>query len=143
MHLYLRRSDAFTLLEVALAIGILAFGITAVVTVYMVSLKWAESIRVDLTALQTGRVVLFDAGIISDKDGTPSGLSNRDELSKGYVNDYFVVRSYDKSKAIALPPGMGDYVQVRVQVFYGGTDADGKLAHEVFCSQIIPKSYLP
>ena len=61
--------SGFTLLEVALAIGVLVVGITAVVSVYMVSLGWAGEIRVDLTALQTARIVMIDAGVLTDDDG--------------------------------------------------------------------------
>ena len=101
------QQQGFTLLEVALSIGILSFGLTAVVSVYMLSLKWAEEIRVDLTAMQSGRVALFDAGVLLDKDDNPANFNNRDELAKGYVNDYFIVRSYDKSQSVTLSNKMG------------------------------------
>ncbi len=135
--------QGFTLLEVALSIGILSFGLTAVVSVYMLSLKWAEEIRVDLTALQSGRIALSDAGILLDKDDNSANHSNRDEIARGYVNDYFVVRSYDKSESVALPNKMGEYTAVSVKVYYGGDDTDGVLAHEIFCHYIIPESYKP
>lgn len=138
-----RLRAGFTLLEVALAIGILSFGLTAVVSVYMLSLKWAEEIRIDLTALQSGRVVLFDAGILRNEDYTSAGYTNRDERAEGYVNDYYVVRTFDKSAAVTLPGGMGEYVPVHIQVFYGGDDQDGMLAHELFCTQIIHQEYSP
>jgi type II secretory pathway pseudopilin PulG len=138
-----RQRQAFTLLEIALSIGILAFGLTAVVTVYMVSLKWAEEIRVDLTALQTARVALYDAGVLLNDDDTPTSFSNRDEEAKGWMNDYYVVRTYDKSEAINLPNNGGLYTHVRVKIYYGGNDKDGQLAHEMVSHYIIPKAYLP
>ena len=140
-HAYQRQ--AFTLLEVALAIGILSFGLTAVVSVYMVSLKWAEEIRVDLTALQSGRIALFDAAVLLNKDDSPASFTNRDTVAKGYVNDYFIVRSYDKSASVILPNKMGEYTKVSVKVYYGGDDTDGVIAHEVFCDYIIPEAYKP
>ncbi len=134
---------AFTLLEVALSIGVFVVGLTAVVSVYMVSLNWAEEIRVDLTALQTARVVIADAGVITNKDDSNAGCSNRDTEAKGWVNDYYVVRRYDPALVTTLPNNAGDYVRVRVQVYYGGDDKDGQLAHELFCHQILLKAYTP
>ena len=141
MRLKLR--SAFTLLEVALSIGVLVVGLTAIVSVYMVSLNWAEEIRVDLTALQTARVVLADAGVLTNKDDTNAGCDNPDTEAKGWVNDYFMLRSYDPALTTTLPNDAGDYVQVRVQVYYGGDNTDGQLAHELYCHQIILKAYNP
>ncbi len=136
-----RSRAAFTLLEVALSIGILSFGLTAVVSVYMLSLKWAEEIRIDLTALQSGRIALFDAGVLMKKDFSPAGFTNNDSVAKGYVNDYFIVRSFDNE--VNLPTGMGKYVDVHVKVYYGGNDEDGTLAHEIFAQQIVHADYNP
>ncbi len=138
-----RNRSAFTLLEVALSIGILVVGLTAVVSVYMVALGWSEEIRVDLTALQTGRIVLADAGVLADKNDVPLGLTNKDSTAKGWVNDYFVVRSFNPAETTTLPNGAGDYTEVRVQVYYGGNDSDGKLAHQLFCHQVILPEYNP
>ena len=134
---------AFTLLEVALAIGVLVVGLTAVVSVYMVSLNWAEEIRVDLTALQTARVVMADAGVLTNKDDTNAGYSNRDTTAMGWVNDYFVLRSYDPAQTTVLPNNGGNYVHVKVQVYYGGDNTDGQLAHELYCHQILLTAYKP
>ena len=138
-----RHRSGFTLLEVALAIGVLSVGLTAVVSLYMVSLKWAEEIRIDLTALQSGRMALTDANIILNYDYTYSDHKNNDAVAKGYVNDYFIVRKYDTSKAVSLPNNLGQYGPVVVEVYYGGTDEDGRLVHELHGTQIIHKDYNP
>ncbi|NRA39624.1 MAG: type II secretion system protein [Planctomycetes bacterium] len=141
--------SAFTLLEVALSIGILVVGLTGIISVYMVSLSWAEEIRVDLTALQTARIVLADATILTDENDLPQNFDNRDTEAKGWVNDYFAVRTFDEAESVDLPGAgngvgsAGEYVKVRVQVYYGGNDEDGLLAHELFCHQIILPEYKP
>jgi type II secretory pathway pseudopilin PulG len=133
--------SAFTLIEVTLALGVLTFGLTAIVAVYMVSLSWIEEIRVDLTALQTGRMVLADAGVLSDKDDVPSGYSNLDATAKGWVNDYFVVRTVEKPSYPNFDSTVGTYLRVQIQVYFGGTDEDGLLAHDFYCEQIMPSEY--
>ena len=131
----------FTLLEIALSIGILSIGLTAVVSVYILALSWTEEIRVNLTALKTGRAVLADAGILMDKNRNPLDLSNRDEEAKGWANNYFMVRSYDPSESIALDNDAGLYIKVKVEVYTGGDDTDGLLVHQIFCHQILPREY--
>ena len=136
-----RHRKGFTLLEVALSIGILAVGLTAVVSVYMLALGWTEEIRVNLTALKTGRAVLADAGILMDENRKPLNKSNRDTEAKGWVNNYFIVRKYDDSKSVSLGNNAGKYVEVEVQVFSGGDDNDGLLVHEIYCHQVLPSRY--
>lgn len=136
-----RHQSGFTLLEVALSIGILAVGLTAVVSVYMLALGWTEEIRINLTALKTGRAVLADAGILMDENRNPLNKSNRDTEAKGWVNNYFVVRKYDDSKSFNLAKNAGKYVEVEIQVYAGGNDDDGLLVHEIFCHQILPSGY--
>lgn len=133
--------SAFTLIETSLALGVLTFGLTAIVAVYMVSLQWIEEIRVDLTALQTGRIVLADAGVLADEDGTALGLSNLDTEAKGWVNDYYVVRSVEKPSYPNFDATAGTYLRVRIQVYYGGNDEDGLLSHDFYCEQIMPPEY--
>ena len=120
-------------------------GLTSILSIYMLSLQWVEEIRVDLTALQTGRAVLADAGILTDKNNDPilPGPSNLDAVAKGWLNDYFVVRRIDAADVVNLPKGAGKYVTVHIQVYYGGDDQDGVLAHDFYFDQIIPGEYNP
>ncbi len=136
-----QQRGAFTLLEIALAIGILSIGLTAVVSVYMLALSWTEEIRVNLTALKTGRAALADAGILMDKKRNPLDLSNSDAEAKGWANNYFIVRTIDTSKSVTLDNDAGTYVEVKVEVYSGGDDTDGLLVHQIFCHQILPKGY--
>lgn len=138
-----KRSSGFTLLEVVLSIAILTVGLTAVVSVYMVALSWVSEIRIDLTALQTARIVMVDAGVLTDESDVSAGFNNRSVKASGWVNDYFVVRTYDPAQAVSLPNNGGDYVKVVVKVYAGGDENDGALAQHLFCHQIIPKEYLP
>ena len=133
--------SAFTLIEATLALGVLTFGLTAVVAVYMISLTWIEEIRVDMTALQTGRIVLASADVLTDKDNDPAGYNNLDTVAKGWVNDYFVVRTVEEPSYPNFDKTVGTYLRVRIQVYYGGTEEDGLLAHDFYCDQIMPPEY--
>ena len=133
----------FTLLEVALAIGVLVVGLTAIVSVYMVSLGWASEIRIDLTALQTARIVIADAGVLADEDGVALGHTNRTSEASGWVNDYYVVRTFDVTETETLPNNGGDYIKVQVQVYFGGDANDGTLVQRLFSHQIVLKEYNP
>ncbi len=142
----MRGDKGFTLLEVALSIGILSFGLTAVVSVYMLSLSWAEEIRIDLTALQSGRAALYDAGILLTDADASAGYDNNDDVASGYVNDYYIVRTYDDATKVNVPDvtdKLGLYVEVHVKVYYGGNDQDGELVQELFSHQIIHTEYDP
>ena len=134
---------AFTLIEVTLSIAVLIAGLTAVVSIYLVAITWIEEIRIDLTAMQTGRAVLADAGILMDDKNIPLNLNNRSEEAKGWVNDYYVVRTYDKMAATILPNDAGLYVQVQVHIYTGGNQLDGHLAAVLSCKQILLKEYHP
>ncbi len=137
----LQQRAAFTLIETTLALGVLIFGLTAIVSVYMISLSWIEEIRIELTALQTGRIVLADASVLRNRDDTPAGCSNLDETAKGWVNDYFVVRTVEKPSYPDFDSAVGTYLRVRIQVYFGGDDEDGLLAHDFYSEQIMPAEY--
>ncbi len=132
---------AFTLIEVALSLAVLVTGLTAIISIYMVSLQWVEEIRIDLTALQTGRIALADAGVLMDKDNNRLGQKNTDTTSKGWINDYYIVRSVETPSYPNFPGSAGKYLRVTIQVYYGGTEEDGLLAHEFSVDQIMPKEY--
>lgn len=138
-----RHGSGFTLIEIAMSIAVFAFGLTAVIVVYMVTLRWAEEVRIDLTALQSGRAVLRDCSILRDKQDQALLLNNREPEAKGWVNNYYFVRSYSLADAIVLPDNYGLYVDVVVKVYYGGTEVDGRLVHQLCSHQIIPGAYLP
>lgn len=135
--------SAFTLIEVVLSLAVLTAGLTAIVSVYMVSLQWIEEIRVDLTALQTGRAALADASLLMDENNIRLGHSNTDNEAKGWLNDYYVVRTVETPSYPNFPGSAGEYLRVRIQVFFGGTDEDGVMAHDFYSDQIMPAEYKP
>ncbi len=139
--MYYSKRSAFTLIETTLALGVLIFGLTAIVSVYMISLTWIEEIRIELTALQTGRVVLSDAGVLKDKQGSFKNASNLDATASGWVNDYFVVRTVEKPSYPKFDSSVGTYLRVRIQVYFGGNDEDGLLVHDFYSEQIMPAEY--
>lgn len=138
-----RTLSAFTLMEVMLSLAVLVSGLTSVVSIYMVSLTWIEEIRVDLTALQSGRIALVDAGSLRGHDGSPLHQGNLDAVAKGWLNDYYIVRTVTRPSDVEHPSSAGTYVRVRIQVYYGGSDNEGLLAHDFMCDQIIPVEYGP
>lgn len=139
----MKRQAGFTLIELALSIAVFAFGLTAVTVIYMVTLRWAEEVRIDLTALQSGRAVLDDASILKDRDDKPLAFTNLSPEAKGWNNDYFCIRSYDAAKAVTLPDKCGVFVDVRVEVYFGGDDKDGRKVHQLRKYMIVPESYTP
>ncbi|NRA37423.1 MAG: hypothetical protein HRU15_04740 [Planctomycetes bacterium] len=130
---------AFTLIEIAMSIGILTFGITAVIAVYLTALKWAEEIRVDLTAMHSGKACLFDASLLFDGSNSPA--RNDDAIASGWVNDYFIYRTVDTGNAINIINNGGKFSEVTVQVYYGGNNTDGRLIHSITVPQILPSTY--
>ncbi|NRA36989.1 MAG: type II secretion system protein [Planctomycetes bacterium] len=140
-----KSTTAFTLIEIALSLAILITGLTAVISIYMVSFQWIEEIRVDLTALQTGRVIMVDAGLLMDENDARLEKSNLDASAKGWINDYYVVRTVETQTVPGFTASdkAGTYITVRIQVYYGGTDEDGLLSHDFSCDQIIPYGYVP
>ncbi len=143
MKPHCRLESGFTLIEIAMSIAVFAFGLTAVIVVYMVTLRWAEEVRIDLTALQSGRAALHDCSILRNYQGQPLLLDNRDAEAKGWLNNYYIVRNCFLSDGITLPDNYGLYVDVVVKVYYGGTDEDGRLVHQLHSQQIIPGEYAP
>ena len=139
--MFKRSRAAFTLVEVMLSLVVLVSGLTSVVSLYMVSLSWIEEIRVDLTALQSGRIALVDAGALHGSDGTALNQGNLDAEASGWLNDYYIVRTVTRPPEVEHPSSARTYVRVRIQVYYGGSESDGLLAHDFSCDQIIPVEY--
>ncbi len=138
-----RTSEGFTLIEVAMSIAILSFGLTAILIVYLTSLRWAEEIRIDLTSLHSARAAIYDAGVLTDEFDVSAGFDNSDTPASGYVNDYYIVRTYTEDPFATGLATAGTYVDVEVKVYYGGTDLTGRLVQTINCSQIIHSDYNP
>ena len=136
-----RQRSAFTLIEVTIAIAMLAVGLTAVVSTFLMALDWSSQVRIDLTALQSGRIAITDATLLTDHNDVPLTHRNDDEEAKGWLNGYFIVRNCDPSEIELLPNNGGQYLTIRIKVYYGGDDEDGRLVQELIGRQILPMSY--
>ena len=133
--------SAFTLLEVMIAISMLAVGLTAVVSTFLMALDWSSQVRIDLTALQAGRIAISDATLLVDRNENPLSFRNDAEEAKGWLNNYFIVRTCDPSERELLPNNGGTYQLVRIEVYYGGDDEDGTLVQHLTGRQILPPGY--
>ena len=139
----LRHNQGFTLIEVAISIGILSFGLTAILLVYLTSLRWAEEVRIDLTGLHSARGALYNASHLTDAKGVPLGCKNTDVVAEGWVNDYYVVRASQKKAMPVEMNSLGEYYEVRVQLYYGGNQDDGRLVQELGTDILVPAGYAP
>ena len=136
--MFFRRGySAFTLLEVIVALSVLIVGITASTRVYTLILKWSEEVRVDMTALETGRTALYNAAVLTDRQGNVKSHKNDDVQAAGWLNVYYVVREIDETKTKILPDEYGKYVHISIRVYYGGDDTDGALVHSLESREII------
>ena len=143
MRLRNTNRSAFTLIEVAISIGILSFGLTAILVVYLTSLRWAEEIRIDMTSLHMARAAVYDAGVLTDKDDVGKGYDNSDTPAEGYVNDYYVVRTFVEDPLPGMVSSIGRYVTVNVEVFYGGDKDTGRPVQNIECDQFLLSGYKP
>lgn len=141
MLMRFRSDQGFTLIEIVLAMAVLGLGMATVMTVFMTSLRWAEEVKLDLTALQAGRIALYDAGVLYDNNLQPLNFKNDVAEAKGWLNTYYIVRSIDAARTVNIIKKGGDFVHVDVKVYYGGDDATGELVHHLQMQQIIPDGY--
>lgn len=140
----LKQRRAFTLIEVAMSIAILSFGLTAILVVYLTSLRWAEEIRIDMTSLHTARAAIYDAGVLADENDVSLGLTNTDSPAEGWVNGYYIIRTYTEEPwSSAGLSSLGKYVDVNVKVYYGGDNLRGRLVQDVYCEQFLLSGYNP
>lgn len=143
MQLLKNKKDGFTLIEVAIAIGVLSFGLTAILIVYLTSLRWAEEIRIDLTSLHSARAAIFDAAMLTDESNVSLGFTNTDAMAEGWMNDYYIVRTASPQ---VIDPGLsavGSYYEIKVQVYYGGNSDTGRFVQELNSEQFVPSGYAP
>ncbi|MFW5830412.1 MAG: type IV pilus modification PilV family protein [Planctomycetota bacterium] len=135
-----RLRAGFTLIEVAVAIGLLAIGLAAVTSVYLTGLRWAEESRSLYTGTETGRQVLLEAGLLSDtpQAAISAGHSNGDTAASGWLNGYFVLR--EEVDREDLPASAGILQTVRIRVYAGGDDRSGRLVQDMIGSVLLPGS---
>ena len=114
------RTAAFTLIEVMLAMSVLLIGITAAFSVIMLGIDWATSAKIANIGYDTGFLVLQDARNLKvDPNVSPADPSNNDNIVKGRLNTFFLVRTINSRTVIAN--GMETSL-VTVEIFHGGDD---------------------
>lgn len=126
-----------------MSIAILSFGLTAILVVYLTALRWAEEIRIDMTSLHSARAVIYDAGILTDENDINLNMKNSDTPVEGFINDYYVVRSFTDEGLDPKLSSIGQYVKINVKVYYGGNQLTGQLVQDINCSQFLLAGYNP
>ncbi|NRA40273.1 MAG: type II secretion system protein [Planctomycetes bacterium] len=133
--------SAFTLLEIAVSIGILTVGLTAVVVVYYTGVRWAHDAKVDFSAYSTARSVYENASILKNHPDFPDSAQahNLSDECKGYINGFYVVRSI--TKETELENKAGTITEVEILVYDGGTDANGEQVAKFSGKLYVPYAY--
>ena len=125
----LKVRQAFTLVEIALALAVLTIGLTAVTTVYLTALRWAAETRHQYTAIDTAHQVLRDPALLSkDREGLQA-ISDFNDPLRGWLNGFYVIRERGDGESYLTVGGteVARSYEVRVSIYAGGTDADGML----------------
>lgn len=128
------RQRAFTLLEVVATLLLVAIGVTAVLGMSRLAVRWSGEAMASATGTATALAVLVDArpggrtADASDGDGDKWGLSSGTLAVPasgayaftvaGIVNSYYVRRT-ESSVASDLIDGHSRYATVNVDVFWG------------------------
>ena len=139
--------NAFTLLEIAISIGVITIGLTAAVIVYFTGVRWANDAKVNYSAYSTARAVYNNAAILrtdpSFNDSDPA--SNLEPVCKGYLNGFYLVRTVENITAVGVLAGgeAGQLTEVRINVYDGGTDIDGEEIIELHAKLFVPAGYKP
>ena len=124
---------AFTLVEVALAIAILAAGSMACMAMFITGLRWSTEAKINATAAVTAQAVSETPQVLN-RDPRNSGPYTYTSDCEGWINNYFVVRKISNLVTIndrsASPTG-GYNCTVDVDVFHGGTKDDGELVYSI------------
>lgn len=123
--------NAFTFVEVAIAMVVLVVGLTAILSLLFVGLDWGREIRMRTTVVNTARAALDDPLLVSSS-ANPAAY----EKVEGYVNGLYVVRDaveYSEDKWMGASRGgrvlttydladlPGFYANVKVEVYEGVT----------------------
>ena len=143
----MRVRSAFTLLEIAVSIGVITIGLTAAVVVYFTGVRWANDAKLNYTAYATARSVYNNAIILKTDpnfvDTDPA--DNLQDSCKGYLNGFYVVRTVESKVDVGVLAGgkAGTMTEVRVNVYDGGTDVDGEEAVELHAKLFVPAGYGP
>jgi type II secretory pathway pseudopilin PulG len=130
----MKTTSAFTLVEIALAMAVMAVGLAAVTSVYMTGLRWLSEGRSDWGALQAGRLALHNATLLRQEPNSPERASNqRYGDADGWLNGFYIVRKLDKdgeTTDFRTHIKGGAFQPIRIQVYVGGNQTSGELVRE-------------
>ena len=147
MNKYRKQQSAFTLLEIAISIGVITIGLTAAVMVYFTGVRWANDAKVNYSAYTTARAVYNNAAILKTDPSFDAAeeADNLQDSCKGYLNGFYVVRTItSRSDVGVLTAGnAGTMTDVRINVYDGGTDIDGEEVVELHARLFVPAGYGP
>ncbi len=116
----MKRTGAFTLIEVVLSLLVLLIGITASFSVVFLGIEWATSSKIANIGYDTGFLILHDArNLEEDPNVFPTIPGNNIEIVKGRLNTFFFVRTILSRTPIAN--GV-ESTFVKVEIFHGGND---------------------
>ena len=64
-------------------------------------------------------------------------------MAEGYVNDYYVVRSFTELPLDGAANSIGKFVRVKVEVYYGGDKLSGTKVQNIDFDKFLYAGYKP
>ena len=130
----MKQRSGFTLIEVAIAIAILAAGSTACITMFITGLKWTEEVKINASAAFTAQSVINAPQVFEEDARNKDAPYLFTKDSKGWINGYYAVRTVSDLETIVDRNGSatGGYVaNITVYIYHGGDESDGELVYSI------------
>lgn len=128
-----RSRSGFTLIEVALAIAILAAGSTACIAMFVTGLRWSTEAKINATAPISAQAVSETPHVL-DLDPRNTGPFTYTSDCEGWINNYYAVRTVTDLVQLIDDGGnpTGGYVcTVDVDMYHGGDKNDGDVVYTI------------
>ena len=128
-----RITKGFTLIEVALAMAILAAGSTACIAMYITGLRWTTEAKINASAPLSAQSVSDTPQVLS-LDSRNSGTYNYTSDCEGWINNYYAVRTVSDLITHTDRGGSntGGYTcTVDVDMYHGGDKDGGDLVYSI------------
>ena len=125
--------QGFTLIEVALAMAILAAGSTACLAMFITGLRWTTQAKINASAPLSAQSV-SDTPQVLGLDPRNSGPFEYTKDCEGWINNYYAVRTVTDLITHTDRNGSdtGGYTcTVDVDIFHGGDQNDGELVYSI------------
>ena len=129
-----RINNAFTLIEVAMSIAILAAGSTACIAMFITGMHWMTIAKCNSTAPATAQAVSETPQILNADARNTSGPYTYTTDSEGWVNNYFIVRTVSGLTPLddsSNNPTGGYIATVDVSVYHGGDKDSGDIVYTI------------